>query len=786
MMKRGLFTTIISLFVVVVSGQTDQPVAMGKWRTHLAYNSVTQLAQSTSNIYAVSDGALFSISKEDAVMQFYSKISGLNDANITKIEYDKINNQLLIIYQNGNIDIMHSVGVSNIPDLHNKQMSSSKGINDVFFFGKYAYLSCDFGIMLLNMEKKEIADTYIIGQNSTEIKVLSTTIHNNKIYAVTANTVYHADADNRNLVNYEYWKTTTGLPGSGNFQKIFTFAGKLLLLRNGELYKLEDNSSWSQLLSSVSNISSINLSNNKIIASNGSNSVYYLNQSFEIGMENLLSSSDIEFDPANDAYWVAGGALGVVSFKLQSGTAPIISYFKPQGPAVNIPWSMTFAGEKLFVVNGGRWSAQYYRIGQVMIFENEEWTNIGGNQIKSITEYDALDFMNVAVDPDDHSHFFVTSYGTGLYEFKNNEFYNWYNHTNTNGVIQTVSDENPYNYIRLDGAVFDKDKNLLLCNMKSGVKVLLNKPASEEPEWFSPAEPFSNTTFSLETYGGITISNQDPDQKWIPSYRGGGIIVWDDNGTITDTSDDKSIFLSKFPDLDNVGSFINPVDLYCLTQDRNGVFWVGSDMGPLLFYNPSRAFEPDYTCSRVKIPRNDGTDLADYLLENEKIKAIAVDGANRKWIGTATSGLYLMSENGQETIHHFTTSNSPLLSNDILSLAINPVSGEVFIGTGNGLISFQSDAAEPTDIYSDVYAYPNPVRENYNGIITITGLVEKTQVKITDINGNLIYQTISNGRIATWDGKDAHGRKVNTGIYLAICANEDGTQNTITKIMVIN
>ena len=145
-----------------------------------------------------------------------------------------------------------------------------------------------------------------------------------------------------------------------------------------------------------------------------------------------------------------------------------------------------------------------------------------------------------------------------------------------------------------------------------------------------------------------------------------------------------------------------------------------------------------------------------------------------------------MSENGQETIHHFTSTNSPLLSDNILSLALNPVSGELFIGTGNGLISYQTDAAESNNIYADVYAYPNPVREDYNGVITIVGLINKTQVKITDLNGNLIYQTVSNGSIATWDGKDFHGRKVNTGIYFAICANEDGTQNTITKIMVIN
>lgn len=214
--------------------------------------------------------------------------------------------------------------------------------------------------------------------------------------------------------------------------------------------------------------------------------------------------------------------------------------------------------------------------------------------------------------------------------------------------------------------------------------------------------------------------------------------------------------------------------------------WVGTDIGPFLFNNLSKVYDANYTCSRVKIPRADSTNLADYLLVGEKIKAIAIDGANRKWLGTESSGVYLMSENGQQTIQHFTTSNSPLLSNDILSIAINPSTGEVFFGTGQGLISYQSDASEANSTFGNVYAYPNPVRQGFTGVITITGLVENTQVKITDINGNLICETVSNGSLATWDGKDVHGRKVNTGIYLAICANEDGTLSTITKILVIN
>lgn len=777
-MKKIFIISVLSLLAYSTYAQTNEPVAMGKWRTHLAYNSVSQIAQTKENIFAISEGALFSVNKVDNEDQnFYSKMSGLSDANIVKIAYDEVNNQLLIIYLNGNIDIMHSAGISNIPDLRNKQMSTGKGVNNVFLKRDSAYLSCDFGILLLNMSKKEILDTYIIGTNSSEIKVLATTIHNGKIYAATANTIYSADANNPNLVNYEFWTNTSGFPGSGTYQNIFTFAGKLVLLRNKKLYKRESNGSWTSLLADKE-IATINLSDGKIIAGDGTSNQYILNESFVKSEVSIVSSSAVEYDSENDTYWLAGAALGVISYKTTTG---VLKYHKPLGPAVNIPWDITFAGEKMFMVAGGRWSSSNRYPGQVMIYENNQWNNISNGTIEPITNNPAQDFVNVAVDPTDSKHFFVTSYGNGLFEFKNDAFVNWYHHKTPNSTIETaVPGPSEYYYIRLDGATFDKNRNLFFANMgsTSAIKVLLNSG-----EWYALNYPSAN----LPTLGKIIISNINPNQKWVPSVRyTPGIFIWDDKGTLTDINDDDNRFLNKFIDVDNVGSFINPSYFYCLTQDKNGVFWAGTDLGPLLFYNPSKVFEENYTCSRIKIPRNDGTGLADYLLQNEKIRAIAIDGANRKWIGTETSGLYLMSENGQETIQHFTTTNSPLLSNNIMSLAINPVSGEVFIGTGNGLVSYQGDAAEGSNIYSDVYAYPNPVRENYNGIITITGLIAKTQVKITDLNGNLIYQTVSNGSIATWDGKDVHGRKVSTGIYMAICANEDGTQSTITKIMVIN
>lgn len=769
------------LFIAVlisISTTTYAQLAMGKWRTHLAYNNVGQIAQTENKIFAVSEGSLFSVDKVDFGLEFYSKVSGLNDNNISRIEYDNLSKQLLIVYANGNIDLLSSGGVVNIIDLYIKQMSSSKKINNITFYGDFAYLSMDFGILVINMKKREIADTYFIGANATEVKVLNTVINNSKIYAASASTIYSSNANHPNLVNYEYWNTMSGLPGSGNIQMLTTFDGKLLLQRNGKLYLQNSDQTWTPILTDQT-VSYLSISGNNLFILNSSNQLYLVDKQLnKTLLEGMGAVSDTEYDLSAKTCWFAGKDQGVISYNMTSAT-PEIQKFKPAGPAVNVPWDMTFGGQKLFVVQGGRWSAQYNKPGLVMIYENGTWTNITASQISSVTGVPPLDFMNVAVDPADNKHFFVTSYGTGLYEFKNNELFKWHNTTNSTLESHPLVPTLPNLYTRLDGATFDSQGNLLVANsaVSNNIKVLLNTG-----EWTQ----MKASAAGIETLGKIIVNNQNTNQKWMLGVRTGEIAVIDDNGTYQDLSDNKFTTLKALSDPDNQGGIISPNYYYCIAQDKNGVIWAGTDQGPLLFYNTSRVFDAGYTCSRVKIPRNDGTNQADYLLVNEKIKAIVIDGANRKWIGTETSGAYLMSENGQEVIHHFTVANSPLLSNNIMSIAINSVTGEVYFGTDRGIVSYQSDAAESSGVFENVYAYPNPVREGFNGVITITGLVENTQVKITDLNGNVVCSTVSNGSLATWNGKDLHGRKVNTGVYLVICANEDGTQSTVTKILVIN
>lgn len=763
---------------------------MGKWRTHLAYNNVAQIAQSDNKIYAVSDGALFSVDKQDGQFEFYSKVSGLNGSNISRIEFDQSNKQLLIAYANGNIDLLGSGGVINIPDLYNKQMSASKAINQIKFSDNKAYLSCDFGILVLNMLRKEVLDTYYIGDGGSEVKVWSTTILKDTIYAMTSTgvgtvaspflyTLKKAASNSKQLVNYANWKPVSNLPGSGDLQSIATFSNKLFLLRGNKLYSQEGFQNWSPFHNELS-ISNFNVTNGSMNLYAGTN-FYLVNDALILtDLSNKGNITDAEYDLANKTYWLAANDLGILSYT-QAG---VLTPYKPLSPAVNSPFEIKFSGQKMIVVPGGRWAFEM-RPGNVMIYEKGEWTNISYTSIEAKTGIICRDLISTAIDPSDNKHFFTASYSSGLYEFKDNTFFKHHNYTNSTIEVAGVVAPGSVQFQMLGGSIFDKNGNLWILNEYVGasIKVLL-----KNGDW----KQLSYTNFSQPSLGAILISDLYPNLKFVTSARGkSGLAIFDDNGTIADQSDDKSRFMDFFTYSEtsngqntlvpSPATYVSPI-----AQDKNGVIWVGTTTGPYVFNNLSKVFDADYTCTRVKIPRSDGTNAADYLLKDEEIKAIAIDGANRKWIGTKTSGVYLLSENGQETIKHFTSDNSPLLSNDILSIAINPVNGEVFFGTGAGLISYQGDAADATATFGEVYAYPNPVRQGFTGLITITGLIENTVVKITDLNGNLVCQTNSNGSLATWDGKDIHGRKVNTGIYLALCSSQDGTQSTITKIMVIN
>lgn len=767
-MKRNLLVYIFLLGIFPVHAQSQ----MHGWHIHYAYSTVTNVELSTDKVYALSGGALFSVNKQEGNIEYYNKLTGLNSTGIAQIRYDKAGKRLIILYQDGNIDLLHdNRTIYNIPDLYNTQLSINKNANCIFLSEKKAYIGMDFGIIVLNLERKEIADTYYIGPNAAEVSVHSITIKGDTLYAASDKAVYAANM-NDNLVDYAFWKDVQSLPGTGNIQDLVNYHDQLCLLRDSALYVL-NGQVWSQRLSDKK-IYHLKTEDDRLYGLSAEGT-YDIAPNFSyrhIGL--FYGSADVCFDPVARTYWFATLYQGVGTYDTRTDT---YDTYTPNGPETNTAYRIRISDNKVFVVPGGYMAVFCYRQGCVMTYENNKWTNYSQPYMTEHIGIATTDYCDIAIHPADPSHFFVASFGFGLIEFRNNEYYTRY--TPSNSLLQPVISNHPEQYTWVDGLTFDNEGNLWMLNTDvATVKVLT--PAGT---WYVIANEATRRTDPNRTKD-LLISNRNPNLKILTcARRAAGIGVFNDNGTIANQQDDKAAFHSSFVDQD--GKSLVPEFIYSVAQDNNGALWVGTNAGLMTFDNPETLLTSN-ACRRIIIPRNDGTNLADYLLDNEQINALAVDGANRKWIGTETSGLYLMSEDGIETIEHFTAENSPLPSNQIMSIAINHNTGEVFVGTGGGLISYQSDAAVAHDDFSQIYAYPNPVRENFQGVITVAGLMENSVVKFTDNAGNLLCETRSNGGLAIWDGKDAYGRRVHSGVYYALCNSENGEQYAMTKILIIN
>ncbi|MDO4190476.1 MAG: T9SS type A sorting domain-containing protein [Bacteroidales bacterium] len=779
MMKRKQSWTrwlaIVSMLMVLHGTIVAQRLAMHSWRTHFSYTATNQLTQSKEYIYAVSDGALYSVLKRDFVIKTFSKVTELNDNGIAQIAFQQDLGVLVVAYDNANIDLLYeSGGVENIPDIQRKSMTADKTIHDILIVGNTAYLACGFGIVAIDLKRVEISGTYYIGSDASMVPVLSLASDGTMLYAVTKTGVRYIELSNTNMVNYANWHKIEELK-SENYVKMVCNGSQCYLLDGDNSVSVYDGAMWTD--SVYTNITNISANDGVVMLMQPGKVTHVANGKADEFVFNM--PKDVVFDTERRCFWLAAEGEGVGRVAEDHST---YYFMRPEGPATNLTWRMKSKGEKLIAVPGGRFAQQYFRPGQVMVFEDNQWTNITNDELMTATGRKCEDFVDVAIDPNDDSHFFVASYGMGLYEFRNNEFYQLLNADNS-GIETIYPEQKPsdtyYAYHRIDGLTYDNDGNLWMLNSEttSPIKYLDSYGVVHRVEH----QALRNST----TLQQIVILRDYPNIKLVLLPRANaGVFAFDDNGTPDYIGDDKTVLYQSF--YDQQGKKITPTFIYDMTQDLNGDIWLGTSSGVLVLSNPYKIFNSNYTATSVLIRREDGTNNADYLLDNVQVNAITVDAANRKWIATATSGVYLMSEDGKTEVHHFTAENSPLLDNNVQCIGINQMTGEVFFGTSKGIISFQSDAQEALETtFSKAHAFPNPVRPEYSGVITITGLTAGTQVYITDAAGNMVYQTESNGSLATWSGNKANGERVATGVYFAHCFTKDKKQKTVVKILVV-
>ena len=760
-MRRFLTIQILLLVFIYLPGQTP----VGSWSDHLVYNTAECVAAGADEVFASTGSSILIYNKGFAELKKMSRINGLTETGISTIAWSEENKALIIAYLSTNVDLLKNNIIYNIPDISRKYIPGKKEINKIRTNGKYAYLTCSFGIVVVDLNKMEIYDTWKPGNGSDNIEVWDIAFGKGKIYAATDAGVYSADLSNTGLSYFGNWNLITFLPNPGGNYTACIFSGNKLYTNlsdpisgGDQVYLIDDASTLFSFTAGVYNKSFDSAITGFTISSRSSIKYYNLNgslintiSSYGWGIPNI-SQAVID----NEDIWIADINSGLV----RGENMQMFSALTLPGPVSNNAFNITSYNGKTVICGGATdvsWNNQGRPL-QVSIHENNNWISLPSGTI--------IDPMRALIDPDNNNHMFVSTWGGGLLEYENDNLLKQY--TESNSPLQTIIPGRPY--VRICGLALDKSKNLWLTQtgVPGSIKVL-----KADGTWI--ANPI---TIDAPTIGDIIITKTG--HKWIILPRGYGLFVLDDNNTPDVFSDDRYKKLL----VQDIGN--QPISfVYSIAEDLDGNIWIGTDQGPLIYYNPEKVFDSDLKANRIKISRNDGTDQADYLLKTETITTIAVDGANRKWLGTTSSGAYLLSPDGTTQIKNYNEQNSPLFSNSIVTLAVDNKTGEVWFGTLKGVQSVRGDATSGEEKFKNVHTFPNPVREGFTGNVTITGLIKDSQIRITDISGNLVYETVSDGGQATWDLKNYTGRRVATGVYLVFCASRDGSQSFVTKMLVI-
>lgn len=447
------------------------------------------------------------------------------------------------------------------------------------------------------------------------------------------------------------------------------------------------------------------------------------------------------------------------------------------GPQYNYFGFMRFAGGRLFTVVGGYGAGiEENRDGAVQVLTDGEWT-IYEDQLQTATGYEYKDVMSVDIDPNDASHVFAAG-RTGIYEFRDGHFLQAYSSNNSPlGTALSPTESNQEAYTLVESVKYDAEGNLWMLNSQSATSPI--HVLQHDGNWKSyTSTTLMNDGRTMGALQGLTFHSQGllwfVNNHWtVPSLH------------CFNPQTEKVQSFTTFINQDGTRVDVNSVQ--CVAEDKNGDLWVGTNIAPLLL-EQAKFNETDPEFIQVKVPRNDGTNYADYLLNGVNISGIAIDGGNRKWFATKGNGAYLISADNLTQLQHFTSQNSMLLSDNIESIAINDQTGEVFFGTDKGLCSYMSDATAVNEEMTkdNVWAYPNPVRPDYTGLITITGLNYDTDVKIVTANGTLVAEGRSNGGTFTWDGCDQrNGKRVASGVYMVLAATAEGNKGTVCKIAIV-
>ena len=782
-MNRLKNILLLFVFALGINAYAQDGVGIGNWRTHMPYQTVIDVELLGTKVYAATEYELFTYDKEDGNLQILNKINGLSDIGISTIRRNEKLDLLLVAYTNANIDLIDKQGnVFNMSDIKDKNILVDKSINNVVFKDQFAYVACGFGIVVFDLSRMEVKDTYYIGENGSAVNVTDIAFYEGKIYASTTDGLYYADENGTNLANYSSWSfDNTMINPHLNYNEMEVFAGKLFVNFTNGSYDQDttfvlDHNQWDYFNKSFkTNKRELRVSGGLLLVS-AYNKVFIYDESLQ--QKDILYSCGGSLSPnaavkdSDGSLWIGDNRRGLINAFSNSNYNDKLN---PNGPYSKSVFQLSSYGKQVWMATGGHatnWAKLYQKDG-VCHFDGNWWTNLHWGNNPVLEEEKISDFICCATDPRDTAVTYVGTWGSGVLKFQSNKYVRKFDHNTDSCTLEPWIQDT--RYVMICGMAFDSKGNLWVAN--SGANNLLSV-MDRNGVWRS---------FNLGgTNSGIDIASMIIDQndyKWIVRRAGNDdkIIVFNDNGTLDNTDDDEVVSLRCISGQGGIsGTSVN-----CVAVDRDGVVWVGTDSGPCYYSDPKKLFgTAPYDASVVLVPRNDGTDQADPLFNEIKVLSIAVDGNNNKWFGLE-SGVYELTPDCRTEVLHFNADNSPLLDNSVNTMAIND-DGEVFFGTNSGLISYKGFATPGGDTNTDVMVYPNPVRPGFNGYVGIKGLVEDALVRITTVDGSFVTELVAEGGQAVWDCTNVNGQKVLPGIYLVFVSTKAGKEKFATKILVMN
>ncbi|MDF2448032.1 MAG: hypothetical protein K0R26_536 [Bacteroidota bacterium] len=769
---------LIILFIFSTVGLFSQ-VRIGQWVDHLSYNSANGVVKVGSLVYGSNGYGLEKYDITDNSLEKLTKCEGLSDVGIKLLRKCDQNNYVMVIYENTNIDIIKPDGsIYNVSDIKRKIIQGRKYINEVYFKGTMAYISCGFGIVAFDTERLEIKDTYYLGDGIVNYEVYQVTRNDTAFFAATPLGVYFGKATT-NLNNYQNWKPLNTGIASGPYNSIINFKGKIIAnysekLKSGASFKDTlyeyTTTGWSKY--AINNHYS-GFENKKLIDYSKFNKLLIIDQwgvaEFSTSGTILNYQTNYGFGDANmtdvfyendNLYWIADHTFGLIkSGRASWATNEIL---KLNGPTNNLVNDLDIQEGNLVTapVNLGSVFNPQYRTDMPNVYSGGEW-----NSLRNIIPGSIKDVNSVAIDPNDKDHYVFGCY-ENLLEVKNGQVSGNYGYGTSPLVGQDGGSD-----LRITGVSFDRNSGIWV-SLTLGKYCIAVKKANN---WtLLDFEAFivkpTITKVILDKY----------DQAWMVLPRNTGLMIYKDGLGLSQPNSSNTRFLSTAEGNGHLPS----MDVKSICEDKDGHVWIGTAKGVSVFYNPENVFTGANWDSQQILIEQDGH--VQILLENDVITAIAVDGVNRKWIGTETSGVYCLSPDGQEEIYHFTEENSPLYSNFIRDIVTDETTGDVFIGSEKGIQAYRTPIIKGFEDFTKVHAYPNPIRPGNTSPVYITGLIDQADVKITDVSGNLIWSTKSQGGQVVWNLQSFSGTKAASGVYMIYCSSATGDKSATAKLLIVN